>query len=173
MSYTEIYKFTREGEACWVSDIRNAWRGAMAVWRIMEERHLPPKYVYGRLLSRLVEGQKAAMEVWQLYQNKKVPEHERIVMLSTMDKCLVKKENLPRLIEAFRKFEGDTSLPEQADILEQLLTDDDCIAVAWNQTSVAASVWDRYDEETDEMVPYNCLTQNDHFWLFDDLDEEE
>ena len=164
MSYTEIYGFDRNGDAYPCAKVNNAWRGAMAVWRIMEGRHLPPA-PYSRLMNPI-----EAKAVWKLCDDKSVPEHERIVMLSTMDKCLVKKENLPRLIEAFRKFEGDTSLPEQADIMEGLLADDDCIAVGWNQTSVSTAVWSRYDEEADEENPYNCLHENDHFWLFDDLD---
>ena len=169
MSYTEIYKFDRDGCAVFAGQVRNAFRGAWSVWTTMEQRHLPPVTVCGHTMTRLI-GDKA-MEIWKLQSNKSVPEHERIVLLSTMDKCLVKKENLPRLIEAFRKFEGETSLPHQADILEDLLKDDDCIAVGWNQTSVNAPFWISCDG--DEEIPYNCLTQSDHFWLFDDLNEEE
>lgn len=167
MSYTEFYGFDRSGDAYPCAAVKNAWRGAMAVWRIMEGRHLPPVPC-----SRLMNPREAKA-VWKLCDDKGVPEHERIVMLSTMDKCLVKKENLARLIEAFRKFEGDTSLPEQADILEDLLADDNCIAVGWNQTSVNASAWSRYDEEADEENPYNCLHEEDHFWLFEVLDGKE
>lgn len=163
MSYTEIYGFNRDGNAYDQAQVQNAWRGAMAIWRIMEERHLPP-VPYSRLMNPV-----EARAVWRLYADKSVPMHERIVLLSTMDKCLVKKEDFPRLIEAFRKFEGDTSLPEQADILEAMLENEDCIAVGWNQTSVTATPWWSYDEETDEEIPYNCLTGSDHFWLFDDL----
>ena len=42
MSYTEIYAFNQEGNAYMAGMVRNSWRGAMAVWNIMEERHLPP-----------------------------------------------------------------------------------------------------------------------------------
>ena len=172
MSSTVIYAFDREGNACKEIGIRNAWRGAMSVWDIMESRHLPPYYMQGIKLRRVICGAAAANEVWALADNKEIPEHERIVMLTTMDKCLVKKENLPKVIEAFRKFDGITSLPEQADILEKLLADDNCIAVGWNQTSVSSSFWFKYNEETGKITPYNCLTMNDHFWLFDDLNEE-
>lgn len=167
MSCTEIYSFDRNGDAYPYAEVKNAWRGAMAIWRIMEARHLPPVSC-----SRLMNPREAGA-VWNLCDDKSVPEHERIVMLSTMDKCLVKKENLARLIEAFRKFEGDTSLPEQADILEKLLEDEDCIAVGWNQTSVTVPFWIRFDEEKDEEAPYNCLHREEHFWLFEDLDGKE
>lgn len=164
MSYTELFGFDRKGNAYPQAEVENAWRGAMAIWNIMEKRHLPPA-PYSRLMNPV-----EAKKIWGLYADKRVPMHERIVLLSTMDKCLVKKEDFPRLIEAFRKFEGDTSLPEQADILETMMADDDCIAVGWNQTTVSASHWSRYDEDADDEIPYNCLTGEDHFWLFDDLE---
>ena len=42
MSYTEIFAFNKEGNAYMAGMARNAWRGAMTIWNIMEERHLPP-----------------------------------------------------------------------------------------------------------------------------------
>lgn len=35
----------------------------------------------------------------------------------------------------FREFEGETSLKEQADIIEKMLHDRNCIAVGFNQSS--------------------------------------
>ena len=42
MSYTEIYAFDKAGLPRLYGEVRNSWRGARAVWNIMEERHLPP-----------------------------------------------------------------------------------------------------------------------------------
>ncbi len=42
MSFTEIYAFDKAGIPRLYGVVHNAWRGAMAVWNIMEERHLPP-----------------------------------------------------------------------------------------------------------------------------------
>ena len=42
MSYTEIFAFNKEGNAYMAGMARNSWRGAMMIWNIMEERHLPP-----------------------------------------------------------------------------------------------------------------------------------
>ena len=41
MSYTELYAFDKTGKAKLFGTVHNAWRGAMRVWRIMEERYLP------------------------------------------------------------------------------------------------------------------------------------
>ena len=52
-----------------------------------------------------------------------------------------------------------------------MLSSDNCIAVGWNQTSVNGDTWKNYggyDEEKDECIPYNCLTMNKHWYLFDE-----
>lgn len=184
MSYTEIYMFDKMGDANLAGQIQNAWRSAMAIWRIMEERHLPPyvpNYVkrcnwykpnmtnqeivekIGYQPSRCAptlgkDGKNPIQEIWDLADSIDVPKHERIVLFTTFGCCLLKKDNIPAVIEAFHQFGGETSLIEQADFLEQLLNDDDCIAVGWNQTSVNADTWGNkyYDEDTEESIPYNC-----------------
>ncbi len=179
MSYTEIFSFDKGGNAHFAGEVKNAWRGGMAVWRIMEERYLPPYKIWNHETSRLMAGiasQKGVrnpmQDVWDLADNPKVPEHERIVLFTTYDHCLVKRENVQKVIDAFRKFEGDTSLPDQAAVIEQLIKDNNCIAVGWNQNSVLADTWGNaggYDEEKGTSIPYNCLTGDAHYWLFDEL----
>ena len=201
MSYTEIYAFGKDGKAFFVGEVRNAWSGAMAVWRLMEERHLPlyvPSWVDGtrwyrpgmsdeemiqhigyrptRCTVHFNPERDPMQDIWDLQNNKAIPVHERICLYTTLDKALVKRENIPAVIEAFLDFGGDTSLPEQASLLEDVLKDPDVIAVGWNQTSVCADTWANYggyDTEKDESIPYNCLTGTDHFWIFDELDETE
>ena len=52
MSYTEIYGFDKSGDAYMQEEVQNAWRGAMAVWSILEEN------TYPRLTSSLrAEGE--------------------------------------------------------------------------------------------------------------------
>lgn len=198
MSYTEIYAFNKEGKAYFYDQVHNAWRGAMAVWGIMEDRHLPlyiPGYIKccnwyrpGMSAEEIVrrngfkpsrisisistdEKPDPADEVWALAENPDVPLHEKIVMHTTFDHCLVKREDIRRVVDAFRQFDGETSLKEQADILERMEADPEIIAVGWNQTSVNADNWANaggYDED-DEWIPYNCLTGDKHYWLFDVL----
>ena len=105
-----------------------------------------------------------------------VSETDKICLYTTFDKCLVRKENIPKVIKAFREFNGETSLKEQADVLEQLYENENCIAVGWNQTSVNADSWINaggYDEESDEYPPYNCISGKEHYWLFDELNKTE
>ncbi len=168
MSYTEIVGFDKSGNAYAQADIKNAFRGAVAIWEIMGKKYCG----HGASMWNINEMK----EIWNLSDDKKVPIEERIVMFSTLDNCLVKKENFERLINAFRTFGGETSLKEQADVLEEMLAGEDCIAVGWNQTSVSKNKWlsfGGYDEEKEEYIPYNCISGTEHYWLFDELEKEE
>lgn len=180
MSYTEIYKFKKNGNAELLSEIKNSWRGAMAIWDILDKKYLP-KFVpdwakllgttdqeYYRTADMMGEGIK---EIWALYKNPNVSEIDKIVLASTFDHVIVLKEHLPHLIKAFREFEGETSLKEQAEAIEEALNNDqNLIAIAWNQTSVNCGVWNSEettiedDEETH--LPYNMLSGNKHWNLF-------
>ena len=202
MSYTEIYAFDKAGLPRLYGEVHNSWRGAMAVWNIMEDRHLPPfvpEYIKfcnwyrpgmtaeeiearngfkpRRTAPSLSNGKDndPAREIWNLVDNPEIPEHEKIVLYTTFDNCLVRAENLPAVIAAFRQFEGETSLKEQADILQGAADDPEIIAVGWNQTSVNGDSWYNaggYDEEAEESLPYNCLTGDKHYGLFDELRKE-
>ena len=152
MSYTEIFKFDKNGNSHEFADVSNAYRGSMAVWN-----YLGGKYLGQGASAFNLEHMK---RIWNLANNTEVPREERIVLGTTFDKCLIRKEEIPVVVDAFRKFETETSLNEQADILEELCEEEDCIAVGWHQNSISCDMW----------TDYNCLEQTDHFWLFDDLD---
>lgn len=196
MSFTEIYAFDLNGFPYIFAQVHNSWRGAFAVWHIMEDRYLPmfvPRYIMdtnwyrpdmtvedikrniGYQPSRLIgfgNIEDHSHEIWDLVDDLNIPDYERIVLYTTFDKCLVRKENLATVVAAFRQFDGDTSLKEQADILEKAAGDPNIIAIGWNQTSVNGDTWINfggYDEDEKEYIPYNCLTGKDHFWIFDEF----
>lgn len=180
MSCTEIYKFNRQGDAHLYGEVQNAWRGAMAIWLALEEKYLPPyesEWMGSGSPSRVFTMMPETMkEIWNLCESDKVTRSEKICLHTTFDKCLIHKEDIPEVVKAFREFKGETSLNEQADILEKLANDDDCIAVGWNQTSCTTPSWEDYngyDDENDIPIPYNCITGEEHYWLFDDLDKKD
>ena len=175
MSRTEIYGFNKDGKAREIGGVQNAFRGAMAVWNILDKKYLPlfePEWamVGGEYLR--AADKVAIKEIWGLFKDEKVSIVDRIVLGSTFDKVIVEKENLPELLKAFREFEGETSLKEQADIIEKNM--DRVIAVGWNQTSVNCDTWSNFggfDEEIDESIPYNILTMDEHWELFSRMKE--
>lgn len=132
--------------------------------------HRRHRQEYSRMSGMDPEAQK---EIWDIVKHPDITDTHKIAMNSTFDNVVVKRENLERLIKAFREFEFETSLNEQADIIEEALKEDsDLIGIAWNQTSVNGDTWTNsggYDEETEEPIPYNLLKEEKHWFLFDDM----
>lgn len=168
MSCTELYFVDQAGDVWLHSEYRNSFRGAMLVWTSMSERYLghEPEYDHGLM--------NAMRPVWDLFQNTHVPVEMRIVLGTTFDKVMVKKENFPRLINAFRAFEriiGDGgNLVLQIPALEELYQEGDCVAVCWNQTSVNCGTWSVQECEDQESRPYNINRDEGHWFLFEHLE---
>ena len=181
MSSTEIAGLTKN-KAYEIGETRNGHRGAMAVWQIVEKRYLPsldkPYYVKEDYSSRVVasmcsfgDEKQPIDEIWGLVNNIDICDTDRIVLASTFDNVLVKKEYIPVLLKAFREFEGETSLKEQADIIERAVNSDKSIvAIGWNQTSVNENKWltQDYNEKKDEYLTYNLKKNDEHWYLFED-----
>lgn len=165
MSYTEIVGFNKEGNAYSQADIHNAFRGAMAIWRAMEEKYL----AVGRFSRCVMGSEKDMKEIWDLVKSEKVSDNDKICLASIFDNVVVKKKDFQKVITAFREFSAETSLKEQADVLEEMLADEDCIAVTRNQTSANENTWlngGGYDKEKDEHIPYNLFNGEKHQYIF-------
>lgn len=198
MSSTIIYPFRKDGtcDSDGEISIKNPWHGAMSVWRTLEERYLPqyrPRYVPQDVTDDMVEtwcGYKpsrissfdpsASNAIWELFDNaEKVSETDRIVLDTTLDDVLVRREEIPRVIKALDDFDGKTENHEaQIEALYMILEDSaDYAAVGWNQMSVICDDWSNkgavaVDADGIEWkMPYNFRTGNKHWWLFDDLDK--
>ena len=158
MSYTEMFGFNKEGNAYDLADIRNSWRGGMAVWNYLYNKYFGENFPSFTFSGNPFDNLNKVFE--------DMPEHEQIVLLTTYDYALIKRENFQQVVDAFRKFEGEASLKEQADVIEEALTDEDCMAIGWNQTSVNSAFWTGdYDEEIDEYTPYNINIGDKHWYL--------
>ena len=102
MSVTEIYVFRKDGFARYYAGIRNAWRGAIAIWSFLEEKYLPPyipDYVTGcnwyypsitpqeverqlgykptRLAPSIKKGNNPTQEIWDLADDLRLSRYER------------------------------------------------------------------------------------------------
>lgn len=137
MSYTEIYRVTTKGNTRLEGEVQNSHRGAMSVWNYLEEKYLPPFFLHGQKFSRMFGEMQ---EVWNLSKDPRLTESERICLMSTFDNVVVLAEDIPKLLKAFREFPGNTSLPEQADIIESIPKDKRLLGICWNQTSVNADI---------------------------------
>lgn len=156
MSYTEIYRISKVKKTKLVGEIRNSFRGAMAVWNSLDKKYLPPFTKYGMPFSRTIGEE--IKEIWGLVDDVRVSETEKICLLSTFDNVYVLRNDIPRLIKAMREFPHEASLPEQADIIEKLIIDRNCWAVCWNQTSVNGDIpGDRISDRYWNLFEDECL----------------
>jgi len=169
MSYTTLFLVPESGPIQAFSEFRNAFRGGYLVWDNMAKRYL---------------GQDASMymiknnmqPVWDIHANLSVPEAHRIVMMSTFDKVMVRKDNLERLAIAFEQYSQDFDdpghIPSEATALRELMDNEGCYAVCWQQTSVSADDWVvMLDDGSDERRPYDVSLDNEHWFLFDNLED--
>lgn len=194
MSYTTIYAFDAKGNSQSYATFRNSWRFCPVIWKYFEDKYLPPlrpDYIPKHIADSDVErflGYKPSrtlslpkgpnfddfsdqQEIWNLAGDINIPLNERIVLCSTFDNMIVRIDEVDRVIAAFREFEGETSLGEQADILERIKNEEKYIAVAWHQTNLCESPWCVYDEAKEDYNPYNLNSGSKHHFLFDELEE--
>lgn len=159
MSSTEIYGVKSNGDVILVGDTENAFRGAMHIWS-----NLSKKYnIEGSMLGGF-------QKLWKKVDTEFLTSNESLILKSTFDNVIIKKQNIPLLIEAFKEYDKEfpySSLLEQIEIIEdEILNDENIIALCWNQTTVNSSPWISYNEK-DEEVYYNVLTDDKH-WYSDD-----
>lgn len=108
MSATVLYCFEANGTCTEkTSKVQNAWRGAMAIWRILEKKYLPqyrPDYIpdfvpddmietwLGYKFSRtMVMDQEAMKDIWGLFDLEKTSLVDKIVLGTTFDYVLVRE----------------------------------------------------------------------------------
>jgi len=177
MSYTTLYKVPESGEIQTYKEYGNAFRSAWLVWDTMSKLYLKKDAV-----EFMLKGDHAMQPVWDLWKDPSVPESHRIVMASTFDKVMVRRENLERLASAYdaysRAVEDAGHIEAMASDLRELARDETCFAVCWCQTSVSADTWmtpvtcECCGETTDSRM-YDVSRDEGHWFLFDELEKIE
>lgn len=152
MSYMEIVKLRDDKTFESAGQVQNASKHQQVVWNYFAKKFLG--WDFFNVHSSLVEQQK----LWDLFEDERLTINERIVLGSTYDYVLVKKEHIPLVIDAFKTFENESNLLEQVDILVSAFNDDNCVAIGW-QSSIT-DIWDNYD----------IYTEKKHWSLLDEID---
>ena len=97
---------------------------------------------------------------------------DRIVIASTFDRVMVRRTEIPKLLDAISsyisRFDGG-NLVDMVEELQKLAEDRVCYAVCWNQTSVSDTWYVRDDDEEDSRL-YDISKDEDHWFLFDELE---
>ena len=108
MSSTELYGFNANGFAEFIGETQNAFRGAFVVWETLEKKYLEPlplKNSAGISFTRAVSGE-GLDDLWELLYTDKISRTEKIVLLSTFDRSIVRSSNIDELINAFNSFDS-------------------------------------------------------------------
>lgn len=167
MSSTEIYS-VGENHCEMIGGCQNAWRGAMYVWNDIAKRYFGLEHfpsMWGE------HEQKLASRIWNAHNEHDLPEHEQVVLTSTMDRVLIKATDAHRLVDAFEQYgkeHPNSSLSEQAEIIKKALPElKDDQFIGFCQTSVADFHFAvQYDDEENEV--YHDLS--DGWDLFEQID---
>jgi hypothetical protein len=160
MSRTVLYLVPERGEVERHAEFRNAWLGAMNVWRQMAKHYL------GWADIDMVRPD--YKPIWALARREDIPLSDRTVLTSTFDHAMVRRAEIPTLIDAIKdwcqRFEPGTLL-EQAAVLAELAQDERCYAVCWNQTSVCGDMWDVRDPGEEESRGYDISRDTSRHWF--------
>lgn len=158
MSYVSLFTFLPNGEAHEQAQIRNATAGALWIWRALDHKY--------KTRCSILQYAK----LWKLFNSGKLSELDNITLGISFDRVWVKKENLPKLIEALKAFsnefceqpvqisspldfvsaqEGpvkvDNTIPRLIIALTACL-EMDILGVAFNHTSVGEAFWEVYEQ---------------------------
>ena len=166
MSHAKMITIPKVGPYEAAAEYRNAWGGMARIWTALSD-----KYGIPWLCS---DGH----EFWDLVEDPRLTDTERIVFASTFDRAVWEREHAQDLARLFREFsrtfpsKGVDHLPAWADFLEQH-AGDDCIGFGMIGTSVSDDVWmlptgnEAEDEPT--LRPFAWDRDKDadqHFMLF-------
>ncbi len=170
MSATEMCTFGADGRVAGWHHFKNAWGGAMAVWD-----ELAKQYISGAGLMGL--SPEAMRGVWALADDPRLKWFERIVLLTTFDRCLVLGGDLAACAKAFELFDARYGPARRARGVAFNIGDQATAlagaaaagarAVGWNQTSVNGDCewYGEWDEESDKEVPYDLNTGTAHWFI--------
>ena len=85
MSRTELYIIDKKGNIVFFEEFGNSHRGAALLWSNLCKRYLDDEYYWLN---------KESDKLWQLDADKRIPRELRILLVSTYDHMIIKKENL-------------------------------------------------------------------------------
>lgn len=167
MSYCAIVTF-EDGMPNDIVEYKNAWGGAARIWNSLFNKYLKDPYVqYDTWLSY---GTKGDRRLWDLYKREDLSMFERAVLVSTFDHAIIFMKNFQQFANHLREFANhypvDNSvchLLSWAGFIESCGAE----AIGFYGTSVCQNLWFDWDDKTEESIPYNLNSRNDHFEVYE------
>lgn len=163
MSYSETKVVRKNNEVQSLTEYKNAWGGAAFIWTQLSGKYMDDE------ASWITHSQ----GLWDLVQDRRLQDFERITLISTFDYVMIKRENFRLLASAYREFiehygtrDRVCHLLEIAKELEGLADDKSVQALCFWWNSVGDDLWEIWDD--DDYETYDISKGDDHWWLFED-----
>lgn len=150
MSRTELYVVKKNGDVIHHKDFHNSHRGALKCWMTIAKHYLKLK---GLGFTKMMMDDTEMNKVWNLANNKSVLWNDRVVLASTFDNIVVKKKNIPKLIESFKDYCKRYDGGNFADQIQEFesLKKKKIHGICWNQTSIGEQVLSNVFKQKDKI----------------------
>jgi len=178
MSRTELYIIDEKGDVRFKDGFRNSYRGAVMIWSQLVEAHIFKTNKLRCSLIALPCFDDSGLGKYQfllgdIAYDKNIPIEDRIILVGTFDHCIVKRENIPKYLDALEKYmiKYDCgNLDDQYKAIKQIYDDakyKNIVGICWNQTSVSCGVWSApWDKEKEEHIAKtHNIYQHKHYSL--------
>lgn len=187
MSYSSLFVIDEDGDVQDTGkEYRNGHGYAMPVWTYLARKYLkqPGEDAHKFWVRWYYEGK--IEPVFKLKADPRLERWEWIVLLTSFDHALVKKENFQETIEAFRMLHGQYKAiepgnvchyEEMANDIERMIGSPEVTGIGWNATSVSEDLWSVRDDcvctacgnehEKEDERHYNVKKDKRHFFVFD------
>ncbi len=168
MSYCELVEI-RKGKASGGFEFMNSRGGSARIWASLYNRYLlNPEIPYDGWIND------RSNRLWRLANDSQIWFGDRAVLASTFDYALVFQEDFKRHAFNLRSFASRfpsgrcvCHLIEWAKVYESSPAQ----AIGIYGTSVGDNLWQPWDEELDESVPYDLVTGDRHLDIYKELDQ--
>lgn len=167
MSYCTVMEARSGADYTEVVEYRNAWGFAPFIWAEVCGKYLGDEQAW---FSR-------AEELWSLWEDARLPEHWRWTLFLTFDRVIVERDRLKECAGHLRQFVQDVGTRDRvchllkfADVMEGY--EGDAIGLCFYGNSVSENLWSewKYDEETDECIPYDIDKGDQHYLIGQTMD---
>lgn len=173
MSYTEMLGVPEKGEIQGVQVYRNSWGSAPAIWERLFQKYLSKGEKWENWMNDVDA-------LWDLVGDSRLEEYEKICLLLTFERMIVKKEDFVKVAIALKIMakEEKEQFPEKVNhlgtIADDLISDKmkNYMGACFIWTSVTGDVWDQPHKESDYNEDGDLLDEENHRWRYDISEDE-
>ena len=167
MSYCAIIVF-KDSKPSLYEEFRNSWGGAARIWTALYDFYLKdPATPHDSWMTD------SGKSLWALADDARLSNVSKSVLLSTFDRAVVFRGHFDQFTRDLRTFDKEftmvdcvSHLGSWARFIDSLESDREAMAVGFHGTSCGEDLFSKWDEETDEEIPYDLDKEDKHFSVY-------